>query len=345
MFESASPPLVILGVGIIPLDCLYYHEPGASEPILQEVPGGTITNALCALAALGNCEPSLVGVVGDDDAGNRIVNHCKNFGIRTDGLRQKPHGVTRHLRIDLFPRPDVPGEQKVLREFEERCIASPRDIKLGAWWRNALPKLDWLHCDATAKPVQTMVQQAVSAGKIISFDFGRTARWGMKGPLEILQHVAVLKTNRHLLSQLLGSAESEDGACLFGRFPALRVALITDAANGMELLWKSNATIQRTTRAPYPVPGGADALGAGDAALGMLIHCLGMTRELWWNGNAGFTETFATEILSQVSAISALCCTHRSACGYLLHLREQGKSLLDALAEIRKNSHRTAYEK
>lgn len=335
MTPENSPTMRVLGIGAIPLDRLCIYPADGAPPETLDIPGGTATNALSAVAALGGVTAALTGVIGNDIAGEKVLQHCQSLGVGVHWLQRKFNGVTRLLRIDIFQQSEGLATHKVHHIIEQKRVATPRDLTLGRWWHKALEWLDWFHCDAVAAPQRQMAREAAEAGKIVSFDFGRPARWGMESTLKILPFCHVLKTNRHLLPHLLDGLSDGDARSLFERFPKLRVVLVTDGEKELELLWTTPTGIESVSRPPLPVPlGSGDTLGAGDACLGALIHRLGQNREKWFVHGTGFSSVWVNDTLALIAAIAALCCRHQSASGYLLYLRENGKTLAQALQEI-----------
>lgn len=81
-----APPRRIASSGYTTADALVNGS-------VRAAPGGTAANVARALASLG-WEVDLVGRVGDDPAGNLVIDRLSQSGVRTDHLRRDPNWRT-----------------------------------------------------------------------------------------------------------------------------------------------------------------------------------------------------------------------------------------------------------
>src|SRR5881628_3393525 len=83
----ASKPIVVIGSINMDLVCRTPHMPVGGETILGSdfvtVPGGKGANQAVAAAKLGG-DVHMVGRVGDDDFGRRLLNGLQKHNVRTD---------------------------------------------------------------------------------------------------------------------------------------------------------------------------------------------------------------------------------------------------------------------
>lgn len=117
----------ILCVGDVMLDTFLYGSvqrisPEAPVPVFRmgssrEMPGGA-GNVVANLAALG-CKTAFVGVIGKDDAGDKLESFLKEAACETSMIREESYPTTRKMRF-------VAGTHHLLRaDQEERLTMSP----------------------------------------------------------------------------------------------------------------------------------------------------------------------------------------------------------------------------
>lgn len=123
-------PWDVLAIGQNSLDRVALLErlppPGGKEPALElhELPGGQIATAALACARLGlRC--AYVGSVGDDDAGQRVLEPLRRAGVDLEGVRRVPSASTQTALI-LVERGS--GQRTVMWHRDPRLSLAPADI-------------------------------------------------------------------------------------------------------------------------------------------------------------------------------------------------------------------------
>jgi ribokinase len=129
-FLQTSPmpkPIIILGSINMDLVCRTPHMPAGGETILGSdfvtVPGGKGANQAVAAAKLGG-DVHMIGRVGDDDFGQRLLNGLKNHGVNTDFVTVT-EGMASGVAMILV---DKKGENSIIVAPGANAKVSPADV-------------------------------------------------------------------------------------------------------------------------------------------------------------------------------------------------------------------------
>src|SRR6476469_157077 len=98
----------VVVLGSLNLDILLRvpHLPRAGETMhslgLEHMPGGKGANQAAACAALG-VPTHLIGAVGTDEAGDRLLGALRDRGVTSSGVRRLPATATGQAYIHIAP--------------------------------------------------------------------------------------------------------------------------------------------------------------------------------------------------------------------------------------------------
>ena len=264
----------ILIVGDLMLDRYWFGEvnrisPEAPVPVvlvddktIDERLGGAANVARNA-AALG-ASTTIMGVLGNDEPGNRVEALLKEAGIATHIVRDERCPTTVKLRV-------LGRQQQLLRiDFEKKPSVDALEQKLGQF-QQLLVDFDVVvlsdYGKGALKHVSEMIQMARAAGKMVLID--------PKGD-DYNKYIGatVLTPNRAELKEVVGGWSSEEQ--LRERAQVLRdrlqlsALLLTRSEEGMTL-YQSNAEFHVPAQAREVF----DVSGAGDTVLATLASALG----------------------------------------------------------------------
>jgi D-glycero-beta-D-manno-heptose-7-phosphate kinase len=262
----------ILVIGDVMLDRYWFGEvnrisPEAPVPVVRiekcEERLGGAANVARNIAALGG-HTALLGVVGNDEAGNRLEQMLREQAIQANLNRDPAISTIVKLRV-------IGRQQQLLRiDFEERPTHTALRNKLSQF--NALmPEYDVIVLSDYAKGSLVNVAEMIAAAKKLSKrilvdpkgeDFSR-----YKG-------ASVLTPNKSEFRQIVGSWESEahltEKAQHLRRDLELEALLLTRSEEGMSLY-----TEQGETHFPALAREVFDVSGAGDTVIAALATMLG----------------------------------------------------------------------
>ncbi|HEU4593518.1 MAG TPA: D-glycero-beta-D-manno-heptose-7-phosphate kinase [Pyrinomonadaceae bacterium] len=233
-------------------------------------PGGA-ANVLANLRALG-LEAGVVGVVGDDRAGERLRAELKAAGaieadasLVTDGERPTTVKTRIIAHSQLVVRADRERRAPVGEEIEGRIIAALRELVRGA---DAFIVSDYDKGAVTPRVLAEVLPLAVGAGvpvlvdpKIRNFDAYRPA--------------TLVTPNHHEALRVTGSEDDSDGgmaraARAIREKLGCRSVLITRGERGMMLLEEDG----EPTYVPTAAREVYDVTGAGDTVIATLASAL-----------------------------------------------------------------------
>lgn len=224
--------------------------------------GGGGTNAAATFASLG-FNTAVITRIGDDDAGEAVLNDLKNFGIQSTLVKKIKKGATGYSVLLTAKN----GERTAL---VHRGVSS--EFKLSDVPLTKL-KSKWLYMTSLAGNATLALRAAKAArknGTLVAFNpgSGELAK-GLKGLLPIMKHLTVLNLNTEEARALLKDKKLEiKELCEKLAMPGLTV-IITDGPRG------AYAHLDGITW--YARPQGKKALsrtGAGDAYGSGLVAAL-----------------------------------------------------------------------
>lgn len=254
------------------------------------MPGGG-ANTINNLLTLGGC-PVPVGVVGDDEAGTRLVSLLTDLGVDTAGVRRLPGYVTPtktrvlaglpHSRPQQVIRIDRGRTGAVPPETAAACAETVEEMLSGDV--KGLLLSDYGYDLVTPDSVSSLVRRARREGVTVTCD--------SRHRLKSYRGLTAVTPNLEEAEELLGRRLGEDGSGLEEARRRLletvdcRAALITRGSRGMTLLEEGVKTFD------IPVFGSdqvADVTGAGDTVI------------------AAFTLALAAGATFRMAAILANC--------------------------------------
>ncbi|MEO1701534.1 MAG: bifunctional D-glycero-beta-D-manno-heptose-7-phosphate kinase/D-glycero-beta-D-manno-heptose 1-phosphate adenylyltransferase HldE [Pseudomonadota bacterium] len=262
----------VLVAGDVMLD-RYWHgvtariSPEAPVPVVkvegrEDRPGGAANVAL-NLAALGG-EPTLLGVIGQDDTGQKLEAMLQASGIKTSLLVVDGPPTITKLRV-------VSRGQQLLRlDFEEPLgPIAPKDFP--ALFKDSLETCDVVilsdYAKGTLTDIQTLITEARAAGKMVLID--------PKTPdFERYQGANLLTPNLAEMETMVGTISDdttllEKGRDLISRL-AMDALLVTRGGQGMTLILPERPPLHL----PAHVREVYDVTGAGDTVISVLAACL-----------------------------------------------------------------------
>ncbi|MFZ6723110.1 D-glycero-beta-D-manno-heptose-7-phosphate kinase [Undibacterium sp. Ji49W] len=261
----------ILVAGDVMLDRYWFGEvnrisPEAPVPIVrvekrEERLGGAANVARNAVA-LG-AQAALMGIVGDDDAGNSVENLLETSGIQAYLIRDPQISTIIKLRV-------IGRQQQLLRiDFEERPTELVLRDKLNRF-NSLLAGFDVIVLSDYAKGslvnVSAMIEAATAAGKLVlvdpkGSDFHRYAG------------ASLLTPNKSELKQIIGDWSSEEElttrAQQLRRDLRIQGLLLTRSEEGMTLF-----TEEQITHVPAMAREVFDVSGAGDTVIATMAVML-----------------------------------------------------------------------
>ncbi|UTA48142.1 bifunctional D-glycero-beta-D-manno-heptose-7-phosphate kinase/D-glycero-beta-D-manno-heptose 1-phosphate adenylyltransferase HldE [Simiduia sp. 21SJ11W-1] len=268
----------VLVIGDVMLD-RYWHggtsriSPEAPVPVVkvdqvEDRPGGA-GNVALNIAALGaGC--ALVGIVGNDEAGDALKTRLSAANVHTDFqvVEGKPtitklRVLSRHqqlLRMD-FEEPYAPQDSSEFAAKAEALIAHMGAVILSDYAKGSLAEVQTLIALANKHQVPVLVDPKGS-------DFSR------------YQHATLMTPNLHEFETVVGKCETESqlvekGLALLEQL-GLQALLITRGEHGMTLLRKGKAELHLPARAREVY----DVTGAGDTVISVLAASLAAGEEL-----------------------------------------------------------------
>ena len=301
----------ILVIGDLMLDEFLWGKvtrisPEAPVPVLDVqrravYPGGA-ANVARNLATLGDEQVSVAGIVGDDEAGRRLVELLGGLGIGTKVVRKSPLRPTTHkMRVCAITRQlhahlEIEDQQQIVRVDEES--RARLDDESRAWLHERLLAEVAVHDAVIFEDygkglidqalVDVILTEAVRLGKPVAVD---------PNPNNPLRYsgATVLKPNRKEAFQAAGlpMTDGDEAVLAAGRKlmeqHQVKYLLITLGEAGMLLLQKDKKPYWTPTRAQEVY----DVSGAGDTAIAAFTLALA----------AGATGVEAAELANHAAGV------------------------------------------
>jgi len=230
---------------------------------------GGAANVALNIASLG-LEPIMVGVIGDDVAGEKLLQRFQKRNVKADGvikIKDRPTTVKTRIIGDSQHIARVDREQSTyLNMKEEENISQVADDILDSV--DAVVLEDYNKGVLTEKLISFIIDRANEKGKIITVDPK------FKNFL-IYQNVTLFKPNIKETEEALAIKITTDedllkaGETLLKNLKAKSV-LITRGVNGMSLFEQDGRVTHVETRARKV----ADVSGAGDTVISTLTAVL-----------------------------------------------------------------------
>jgi len=268
-FDSKKRPKIMV-VGDLILDEYIWGtvnriSPEAPVPILESrsenLALGGAANVANNLVALG-CEVFLVGALGQDEKGDRLLELIGNRTIHTDGIFRFVHRpTTSKMRI-------IAHSQQILRidKEDDRPITEETENKFIKYINSALPAMDGVICSdynkglLTEKIITTIMHRAKNSRKMVIVDPKGTDFSRYKGAFAVtpnekeMERVAPIK--------ITGKEDLERAAEYLMTLTRAEAILITRGKDGMILYRKKQKPheIQTRAREVYDVTGAGDTV-------------------------------------------------------------------------------------
>ena len=296
---TRRPRIVVIGSINMDLVCRTPHIPAGGETVLGggllTIPGGKGANQAVAAARLGG-EVYMVGRVGDDDLGGRLLAGLQRDGVNTDHVRVTRRTASGCAMILVDDR----GENSIVVSPGANARVSAADVdKAAPLIRTADVVVTQLEIPLPA------VRRAVTLCRLLPFIILDPAPVPPARLPRTLYHVDVLTPNEHEAAQLI--AETKEARAAKQPLPAERLAarLLARRARTVVLkLGQLGALVQEEGEqpvrvAPFKVKA-VDTTAAGDAFTGALAVAIAEDREL-------------TDAVRFANAAGAACCTKLGA--------------------------------
>jgi ribokinase len=236
-------------------------EPGetVTDAALSLFPGGKGANqAVAAARLLGLGQVSIIGRVGDDDAGSRLVRNLADNGVDADHVASAEGSATGSAFITVTPD----GENAIVVAPGANRHFGPDEVEASAMALRGASVLV-AQMEVGVEAIQRAAEIVRDAGGRVLLNLA-PAR---EAPSSLLSMLDPLVVNEHEAAFLLGDGEErgpeQAARALLSLGP--RSAVITLGSEGAAL-----ATEEGTEVYPAPRVEPVDTTGAGDAFVGAL---------------------------------------------------------------------------
>lgn len=274
-----------LFVGFTALDVILY------EGRMGHAAGGTAANVAANLAYLG-WQSSLIGVLGDDEAGRLVVSDLARSGVNVDGLRKSPAVVTPVVIHEITP--PTHRFRFVCPECGRRAARQPRPTREDA--RRLLQERDLaeiLFIDRVSLAALELANHHHNAGKIVFFEPSGRGHPSLFSRL--LADVDVIKYS----AERAGAFED-----LLDDLPPSMIEIVTNGASGTTVVHRGRETHVQGFSVDV-----IDSGGAGDWMTAFLL-----TRWVQGDGRVKLPASL-TRSVRAAQAAAALSCRFPGARG------------------------------
>ena len=269
-FDNEKRPRVLV-VGDLILDEYIWGSvsrvsPEAPVPVLESKSENTAlggaANVANNLVALG-CEVHLVGAIGQDEKGDRLLRMIENLGIRTEGVYRFVHRpTTAKVRV-------IAHNQQVLRIDKEdnRPITEETENKFIHYLNQTVPKMDGVICSdykkgiLSDKVLNTLMHRAKNAKKMVIVDPKSEDFVIYKGATVITPNQKEVEKASPL--KITSSLDLERSAEYLLGLTKADALLITRGKDGMSLYSNNAKPVEISTVAREVF----DVTGAGDTVI------------------------------------------------------------------------------
>lgn len=254
-FTNVHDPKRLKKLGFLDGDATCFM-PGAKVEIDAPIfaTGGGATNTATTFARM-ELKTAIIGKIGADDSGERILAECKTEGIVSHLVIDKTHS-TAYSAI-LVP---AAGERTILTHRGASDKLKPTDIN------RAGVKSRWAYIVPGSIPYPT-IMHAVNAlkrqGSLIAFNPSKhIVEKGLRTLKPLLAKIDVLIMNREEAAIMTGHPYNDIGTILASLSKSFNgIAAITDGPHGAYVI----DTERRYDCGVFPKKKLSDATGAGDA--------------------------------------------------------------------------------
>ncbi|MBX3278577.1 MAG: D-glycero-beta-D-manno-heptose-7-phosphate kinase [Acidobacteria bacterium] len=227
-------------------------------------PGGA-GNVVSNLLALG-AEASIVGVIGEDEAGERLRERSRQSGANVSGLVADPsRPTTWKTRIvahsQQMLRFDREAKRPVENAIEDRMLAGFRDVLAGA---EAVILSDYEKGALTPRLLRAVIEESRAAGIPVCLD-PKLKNWAHYRGVDVITPNQ-LEAERASGIEIADDAALDEAARWIRRSLDCRCVLVTRGEHGMSLLDDAGnlGHIPTVAREVY------DVTGAGDTVIAAL---------------------------------------------------------------------------
>ncbi|MEU6075051.1 PfkB family carbohydrate kinase [Micromonospora sp. NPDC047074] len=241
--------------------------PGGTAPVRRrrELLGGKGANQAVGLAQLG-ASVGLLGVVGDDEVGERLLALARADGIDVDPVLRRP-GTTTGLIVDVV---DAEARWRYLEDLPEATLLTVADVA-GAAGALRAARAVLVQLQQPSGAALVAARAAREAGRLVVLDGAPTDPADTDALLALAD---VLRADAREVELIGGDAPRDAaggiaaGRALLGRGPSLLAVEV--AGEGNAFVWPGGALFVPLSETPT-----VDDTGAGDAfvaalALGVL---------------------------------------------------------------------------
>ena len=269
-FDSNKRPKILVAGDLILDEYIWGNmnriSPEAPVPILESrsenLALGGAANVANNLVALG-CDVFIVGALGQDEKGDRLLALIQNRSINTEGIFRFVHRpTTSKMRV-------IAHNQQILRidKEDDRPITEKTEKKFIKYINATVPEMDGVICSdynkgvLTEKIVSTIMHRAKNSGKAVIVDPKGTDFAKYKGATVItpnekeMERVAPIKINN--------KEELERSAEYLLTLTRAEAILVTRGKDGMILYTKKDKPHEILTEAKEVF----DVTGAGDTVI------------------------------------------------------------------------------
>jgi D-beta-D-heptose 7-phosphate kinase/D-beta-D-heptose 1-phosphate adenosyltransferase len=275
-FDNAHRPKVLV-IGDLILDEYIWGgvnriSPEAPVPILEtkseNLALGGAANVANNLVVLG-CEVTLVGAIGQDEKGDRLLELIEERGIRTEGIFRFVHRpTTSKMRI-------IAHNQQILRIDKEdnRPITEGTEKKIIKFIDETMPEMDGVICSdyqkgiLTEKVIRKLIHRSQQLKKAVIVD-------PKSADFSLYKGATLLTPNQHEVERSVPIKVNNDEDL---ERAAEYLLTLTKAEGILVTRGKDGMTLYRNKEKPVAIPTEAkevfDVTGAGDT----VVSVFGMT--------------------------------------------------------------------
>ncbi len=275
----------------------YEHLPLGQKIIIDEAvftTGGNAMNASITFARQG-MESGFVGFVGEDPAGQTIMNVLDVEGVSTTCARQEDNFRTSYSTILLAPS----GERTILRYYGSVTKLHEDDYNL-----DCIEKADWLYLSSVGSMglLEKIITKAAKLGVKVAFNPGTKELEHPQKIRSLFEDIHILITNKEEMQKLVEGGSREE---LVRHAAALvPVVVVSDGPNGVV----ATDGKKIITAGMYDDVAVVDRTGAGDAFGSGFTAWFAMGKSL--EECVTFASANSTSVVSKIGATPGILYKH-----------------------------------